>query len=173
MSEKTKTYEAMFLVDSGQPNFDAASEPIRGILTRRGAEILSLKPWDDRKLAFEIRGRKRGLYILCYFKIDPLQVVEIEHDCRLDERVIRSLFLRKDKLTQETINAETPATTAGHRPPEAAPGEPAPAGAPVGAPVAAPVAGAPVAGAPVEAAPAAPAEAAPSAPAAPAGEETK
>src|ERR1035437_653686 len=100
----------MFLVDSGQPSFEVASEPIRGILTRRGAEILALKPWDDRKLAYEIRGRKRGRYVLSYFKVAPLMGFEIEHDCRLDERVVRCLFLRKDKLTPEQINAETPAT---------------------------------------------------------------
>ena len=146
MSEKTQSYEGMFLVDSGQPNFEAAVEPIRGILARREAEILSIKPWDDRKLAYEIRGRKRCLYVLCYFRVDPLQVVEIEHDCRLDERILRSLFLRKDRLTPETINAETPATIAGHKPPEA------PAGAPAGAVPAAGEAPA-VAAAPGEAAP--------------------
>jgi small subunit ribosomal protein S6 len=122
MSQTTKTYEGMFLVDSGQPSFEAASEPIRAILARREAEILSLKPWDDRKLTFEIRGRKRGLYVLCYFRLNPLHVVEIEHDCRLDERILRAMILRKDKLTPEQINAETPATTVGQRPPEAAPG---------------------------------------------------
>jgi len=164
MSEKTKTYEAMFLVDAGQPSFDTASEPIRGILTRRSAEILALKPWDDRKLCYEIRGRKRGLYVLSYFKVDPLLVVEIEHDCRLEERILRALILRRDKLKPEEIAAETPATAAGHRPPEAAPGQPAAPGAPV---VGAPVAGGPaaVATAPAEApaqtAGAAPTEAAP------------
>lgn len=111
MSEK-KTYEAMFLLDSGNPDFNAVSEPVRNILQRRGAEVLSIKPWDDRKLAYEIRGRKRGFYILAYVKLDPLMVVEVEHDCALEERILRSLILRKDVLTEETINAPTPLTGA-------------------------------------------------------------
>jgi len=106
-----KMYEGMFLMDSGNPDFQAVSEPIRNILQRREAEVLALKPWEDRKLAFEIKGRKRGLYVLSYFKVDTQQLVEIEHDCALDERVLRSLILRRDELTEQIINADTPATT--------------------------------------------------------------
>ena len=123
-----KMYEGMFLLDSGT-DFAAISAPVRSILERREAEILALKPWDDRKLCFEIKGRKRGLYILAYFKVNPLNIVEIEHDCALDERVLRSMILRRDVLTEEQINAQTPATSAP------VPVETAPAAAPGGAPV--------------------------------------
>ncbi len=112
-----KTYEGMFLLDAGNPDFNAASEPVRNILTRYEAELLAFKPWDERRLAYEIRGRKRGLYVLSYFKLDPLKVREVEHDCRLDERVLRALILRRDNLTPEVINAETPATTTRAQPP--------------------------------------------------------
>jgi len=109
--ETKKTYEGMFLLDAGNPDFNAASEPVRNILIRYEAELLSFKPWDERRLAYEILGRKRGLYVLTYFKIDPLKVREVEHDCRLDERVLRALILRRDRLTPEEIAADTPATT--------------------------------------------------------------
>lgn len=109
--DQKKTYEGMFLLEAGNPDFQATSEPVRNILTRYEAEILALKLWDERKLAYEIRGRKRGTYALAYFKADPLKIVEIEHDCELDERVVRQLILRRDKLTEEEINAETPASS--------------------------------------------------------------
>jgi small subunit ribosomal protein S6 len=112
MDQRINSYEAMFLLDAGNTDFEAASEPVRSILTRYEAQILSFKPWDDRKLAYEIRGRKRGLYVLAHFKSDPLKIVEIEHDCELDERVLRQLILRRDKLTQEQIDAPTPALNA-------------------------------------------------------------
>lgn len=117
MDQRIKTYEGMFLVDSGNPDFNAASEPVKGILTRYGAEILSIKPWDDRKLMYEIKGRKRGLYILTYFKLDASKLVEVEHDCQLNERILRMLVLRRDTITEQEINADTPAIT-GVRPGE-------------------------------------------------------
>ena len=110
MDQRIKTYEGMFLMDSGNPDFNVASEPVKAVLTRYGAEILSMKPWDDRKLMYEIKGRKRGLYILTFFKMDTSKLVEVEHDCQLNERILRMLVLRRDTITEQEINAETPAT---------------------------------------------------------------
>jgi small subunit ribosomal protein S6 len=143
MNQKTTSYEGMFLLDAGNPDFQAASEPVRNILTRYGAEILAMKPWEERRLAYEVGGRKRGLYVLCYFTMDPLKVGEVERDCQLDERVLRTLILRKDELTPEVINAETPATATPHRAPDAP------------AATEAPATGAPATGAPAVEAPAA------------------
>jgi len=120
MNQEMKTYEGMFLVDAGNPDFQAASNPVRTILDRRVAELLAFKPWDERRLAFQVKGRKRGFYVLTYFKASPENIVEIERDCRLDERVLRALVLRQDRLTPEQIQAETPATASQRRAAEAA-----------------------------------------------------
>ena len=64
-----KLYEGMFLVDSAQAqNWDAIITTIKTILERAEAEIVSMKKWDERKLAYEIGGKTRGTYILCYFE---------------------------------------------------------------------------------------------------------
>lgn len=104
-----KTYEAMFLLDAGQPNFEEAAAPIRSILDRSGAEVIQLKKWDERRLAYEIKGRRRGLYVLVYFRVDPLKVTEIEHDIRLNEKVLRAMILSGEGLTAEKMAAPTPA----------------------------------------------------------------
>ena len=135
MSENPKrNYEGMFLLESSSSDFQAASEPVQGILGRYQAEVLSLRAWDDRRLAYEIRGHKRGLYVLCYFKADPAVIKEIEHDCQLNEKLLRVLILSRLTLTEQEINAPTPVMNAAIRPPEARPGEaseaaPAPASA--------------------------------------------
>ena len=110
MAEK-RIYEGMFLVDAGNPDFDAASQPIHAVLERGEAELLSIKPWDERRLTYEIKGRKRALYVLAYFKMDPGNITELERDVQLNEEIVRALFLRRDELADEVINAETPATT--------------------------------------------------------------
>ncbi len=113
-ADQKRTYEGMFLLDAGQ-DFEAAAEPVRGVLERYGAELLSVKPWDERKLAYSVNGRKRGLYVLTYFSIDPSQLDEVENDCGLDERILRVLLLRKEDLSEEDIQAETPATASARR----------------------------------------------------------
>ena len=115
MTEVSRIYEGMFLLDAGQTDFEKATEPIKTILERRDAEILSLKPWDERRLAYEIQDRKRGQYVLTYFKVNPSQITEMEHDCQLDERILRSMFIRCDKNAEEKVKAETPAMASRRR----------------------------------------------------------
>ena len=115
MSNGKRTYEGMFLLDAGNSDFQAASEPITRLLDRAEADVLSIKPWEERRLAYEIRGRKRGLYVLTYFSADPARITELEHDCELDERVLRALILRRDHLDEAVLNADTPATTGQKR----------------------------------------------------------
>jgi small subunit ribosomal protein S6 len=116
-TSKMNTYEGMFLLDAGK-TFEAACEPINAILERSGAEILVAKPWDERRLAYEIKGRKRGLYVLVYFKMDPQNVTELENDAQLSDEILRMLVIRKDDLTDEAMNAETPATSSASGPHE-------------------------------------------------------
>ena len=107
-----KTYEAMFLLEAGQSDFEAACEPIQAVLRRSGGELISSNLWDERRLAYEIKGQKRGMYVLTYFKLDPAKVVELEHDCQLNEGILRVLIIRRDNLKDEELNAPTPAMIA-------------------------------------------------------------
>ncbi|MHC4716520.1 MAG: 30S ribosomal protein S6 [Planctomycetota bacterium] len=110
-----KTYEAMFVLDAGNSDFEAASAPVRDALARSEAEMLAIKPWDERRLAYEVKGRRRGLYVLTYFKADPARLDALEHDVQLDERILRALILSADHVDDRTVQAETPATQAQAR----------------------------------------------------------
>ncbi len=135
MSNTKRNYEGMFLLDSSVADFQAASEPIRNVLDRNEAETLAIKPWDDRRLAYEIKGRKRGLYVLTYFNAEPARIVAMEHDCRLDERILRVLFLKKERLGEDELAAKTPGEAMLREEPKPAqeetPAEVAPSAAPV------------------------------------------
>lgn len=123
MEQRVNTYEAMFLLDPGQMNFEAACQPINRVFERNGAEVLQMKLWDERKLAYEIEGRKRGLYVIAYFKMETANVKALERDCALSDEIIRILVIRKDRLTQDEMNAETPAEIAANAPVEMSSGD--------------------------------------------------
>lgn len=76
--KELKTYEAMFLLEPGQANFEEAVAPIHTIFQRNQCEVLHIKKWDERRLTFDIRGQRRGLYVLTYFKCDPLKITEVD-----------------------------------------------------------------------------------------------
>jgi len=109
---KNKLYEGMFLVDSSQAgtDWDGIIAAIRTILEKAGAEIESIRKWDDRRLAYEIKGKSRGTYILSYFRADGGRIQDIEKSVRLSEKIMRVLILSAERLRPEDIEKDTPAT---------------------------------------------------------------
>ena len=100
-------YEFMFILD---PTLDDAAslavvERVEGIVKGQGGEIVSLKPWERRRLAYSIAGHHEGLYILCYFDAPPASIRGIENRVRLAEGVLRFIVLRTDKETRERDQA--------------------------------------------------------------------
>ena len=88
-------YEAMFVMDvQTAPDVGAMEGEIKRILGRAEAETLICRRWEDRRLAYEIDGRKRGSYWLTYFNAPTDKVVGIERDVQLSEKVLRVLVLR-------------------------------------------------------------------------------
>lgn len=107
MAEKrTYTYEAMFLLSQAQAaDFTAAVAHVRQLMEKHGATILALRKWDERRLAFEIKKQKRGVYLLAFFNAPAERMVEIERACNLSEGILRVLITRADHLTEEEMKA--------------------------------------------------------------------
>ncbi len=103
MSEtSTRPYEGMFLFpQSASGDLQACVDHIREILDRAGAEIVALKKWDERRLAYDIEGNKRGVYFLAYFKVRGTALSGIERACNLSERMLRSLVVRVEMTDDE------------------------------------------------------------------------
>jgi small subunit ribosomal protein S6 len=91
-------YECMFLLDPTKVAGDVpgAAQQLHAILERNKAEILASRPWDERRLAYAMGTHKKGLYYLTYFRADTKNLVNIEHDCKLNETILRLLVLRID-----------------------------------------------------------------------------
>ena len=91
-------YECMFLLDTNKVAGDvpAAAKQLHDILERNQAEVLASRPWDERRLAYPINGHKKGLYYLTYFRTEGKNLAPIEHDCALNETILRTLVLKVD-----------------------------------------------------------------------------
>jgi small subunit ribosomal protein S6 len=101
----SRLYEAMFLVDSSKASAqpEQTLDAVRAMLTRHGVQILHLDKWDDRKLAYEIEGHKRGTYYLSFFNSEGATNRDIERDCALSDLVLRVMILRADYMTAEDV----------------------------------------------------------------------
>jgi ribosomal protein S6 len=100
----------MFLIDSGTAAADwqKVLDDIQRVLDRAGAEVVSMKKWDDRRMAYEINRKARGTYILTYFNCDTDKIGGIERDVQLSELLIRVLILRTDQMKEKDLEKATP-----------------------------------------------------------------
>lgn len=106
MSTKKNYYETMFLISqAAAADFGSAVAHIRDLFSRIDAEIVALSKWDERRLAFEIKKQRRGIYILSYFACDPTKVAELERACNLSDQVLRFITIKADHLTLDEMKA--------------------------------------------------------------------
>jgi small subunit ribosomal protein S6 len=120
-----RLYEGMFLVDSAlaAADWDGTLALVDNILKRADAEIVVMRKWDERRLAYDIEHKSRGTYILVYFKADTQRIGGIEKDVQLNEKIMRVLILTTEGRPQNVIDRDI----AGLPRPEPVP-EPEPVG---------------------------------------------
>lgn len=101
LMKTTRLYELMMLFDPAEASrtWDKLVEWINELVGKKyGQHVLRVDKWADaRKLAYEIKGLKRGTYMVVYFRAAPKSVNEIDRDLRLDEKVIRHIIVMHEQ----------------------------------------------------------------------------
>lgn len=100
-----REYEAMFLLDNqaATADFEATAAQVDAILEKHGAQIVVKEKWDERKLAYEIKGHRRATYYLVYFQAPPPSITEIDQDVHLNEVILRHLVIALDEPIDQHI----------------------------------------------------------------------
>lgn len=98
-------YEGMFILDPGKYARDPeqVTAAIGDMITNAGGELLAARVWDERKLAYPIRGFKKGVYWLTYFRMDGSGIAPLERQCQLSDEILRQLILKLDPRIAEAI----------------------------------------------------------------------
>lgn len=106
--DNSNLYEGLFLMSQSAvgAGVGSAIDHIRDILGRIDAQVITLRKWDDRKLAYPIKGQKRGVFLFSLFRADGTRLTEIERACNLSEQVLRVMFTRCDHYGQVEYDAE-------------------------------------------------------------------
>ncbi|MDG1137319.1 MAG: 30S ribosomal protein S6 [Phycisphaerales bacterium] len=105
-TERTALYEGMFLFpQSATANLQAAIDHLKEVLEKCDVSIINFSKWDDRRLAYEIEGNKRGVYFLVYFNAPTKMIADLERRCNQSEEIIRMMVTRAENLPTEIIEA--------------------------------------------------------------------
>jgi small subunit ribosomal protein S6 len=91
-------YECLFILDSNRyardPNGVASTIP--AAVEEFGGEVLASRLWNEQKLAYPIKGHRKGTYWLTYFRLAPDQVTSFNRACQLNDNILRHMAIRVD-----------------------------------------------------------------------------
>jgi small subunit ribosomal protein S6 len=109
-----RKYETFFIIDPDLPDetVAVAEDKIRAVVTSNKGEVITYVSWGKKKLAYPVKKRTRGHYILMEYSGGPELVAELERNMRLDERVLKFITVklddRFDPQKEEARKAVTP-----------------------------------------------------------------
>jgi small subunit ribosomal protein S6 len=100
-------YEGMFILESNRFGRDpeVVSNQVPAMIEKLGGEILVSRLWEERRLAYPIKGQRKGTYWLTYFRLDSLKLGDLKRQCQITDDILRVLFLKVDPRIVDALVA--------------------------------------------------------------------
>ncbi len=117
----TQPYEAVYIVDPelGDERISAITAKYRQIIETGGGTLEKIDVWERRRLAYEIKGRTEGIYVVMQFRAKPPVEAELRRIFQISEDQIRFLIIRRDD-DEALLPVSPPAPAASAPAPEPA-----------------------------------------------------
>ena len=97
-----KLYEGLFLFDANlaAKDWPGLEKHVGDLLQKNEADLVYSERWPDRKLAYEVKGCRKGTYFLTYFNAPGPAITTLHRDVQLSERVLRLMVLQNDYIAE-------------------------------------------------------------------------
>jgi small subunit ribosomal protein S6 len=96
LADNTAVYEGLFILDSNKfaRDRDGLAREVEGLVEAVDGELLVSRLWEERRLAFPIKGQRKGAYWLMYFRLPTLRLTELTRSCEINDTILRQLFVK-------------------------------------------------------------------------------
>ena len=93
-----RPYEVMVIFDpdTDERQVQPTLEQHLTVITKAGGTVNSLEVWGRRRLAYEIRKKSEGIYVVLNLSAQPVDVKELDRQFTLNESIMRTKVIRTD-----------------------------------------------------------------------------
>lgn len=98
-------YEGLFILDANRLARDREGLPreVTELIEAVDGEIEVSRLWEERRLAYPVKGQRKGAYWITYFRLPTLKLVELTRSCELHDGILRQLFVRLPEALVQAI----------------------------------------------------------------------
>ena len=99
MAEKMlNSYETIFIIDGtlDEEGVKKLQDKFVNLIAANGT-VETVDEWGKRRLAYEIKDRTEGFYVLVDFKADAEFPKELDRKYKITEGILRTIIIRKDE----------------------------------------------------------------------------
>lgn len=95
----SREYETIYILRPNTTNEGVAevNERVRNIIDSMGGKIIKVDNWGKRRLAYEIKKERKGIYLYWLYLATRGIVEEIERNMRMLDAVVRYISVKVDK----------------------------------------------------------------------------
>ncbi len=99
---RIRHYETMFIVKPTLTDEETQAQIalVKSNIEKNGGEVVVCDDMGTRQLAYEIQKNKRGYYYVIYFKAPSESIKELERNYRVNEDIIRFIFIKSESKTE-------------------------------------------------------------------------
>lgn len=111
-------YETIFIIDSLLKTEEIQSivSKYERFISANGGHIETVEEWGKKRLAYEIKKRQYGYYVLVRFSGPATMIKQLDREFRLNESILRSLTLRMTKMAIKALEKKSVAKAAREKP---------------------------------------------------------
>lgn len=96
MEENIGVYEGLFILDANAyaRDHDGLEREVNGLIEAAEGHIEVSRLWEERRLAYPIKGHRKGAYWITYFRMPTSKLTGLTHECEIHDNILRQLFIR-------------------------------------------------------------------------------
>jgi small subunit ribosomal protein S6 len=113
--KRVNRHEIIVILDPAltEDGVEAEISGLREIAAKKGGEVLEVQKWGKKRLAYEVKKRRDGQYVLMKTSGISAAVVDFERHFRITESILKGMVVRTEESRGKRFKEKSQAMLAG------------------------------------------------------------